>query len=123
MFYCKPEVNPEGVCREIWYGIGIVAGLKKVLYQRDLVVTALTDGVHNPGSLHPLGKAADLRIKDMTEIEAQQLMRFSKQLLEPLGFDVVFEGGKEATPVTSGAHIHIEFQPKAGEAGFIQRRA
>lgn len=122
MFYLKPEVKEEGVAREIWYGVGLVAGLKSILFQKALVVTALTDGEHMEGSLHPKGLAADLRTKDLSPLEAQQLMRWTKQLLEPLGFDVVWEGGAGATPWTTGAHIHIEFQPKAGEE-FIHRES
>lgn len=121
MLLLKPSVEETGVSREIWYAIGCAAGLKMDLFATPLTVTALTDGEHNPGSLHARGLAVDLRTHDLaTAEEAEHFYGALKFQLEPLGFDVVWEGGVGATPFTTGAHVHVEFQPKPGES-FIHR--
>jgi hypothetical protein len=112
MMRLKPEVRPEGVCREIWYAIGVAAALKG----GSCVVTSLTDGQHNPGSKHPSGNAVDFRIRDMNNDAAIAWFNALKAHLDPMGFDVCFEGGVGATPATTGAHIHCEFDPKPGES-------
>lgn len=110
------SVIHDGLVPEMHYGLGVAAALKYRLFGLNCVVTALLDGVHNPGSLHPLGRAADLRARDLREDEAILWYEAIKQELEPMGFDCVWEGGVGATPVTTGAHVHLEFQPKAGES-------
>lgn len=80
---------------------------------QDCIITAGQDGVHNPGSLHPLGLAVDIRCKQLAEDQRDRI--FAKlQRLEDYGFDVIYE--KEgATAMTTAVHYHIEFQPKLGE--------
>jgi hypothetical protein len=113
------SVNTTGTTKEIWFGLGVAAAVY-ANYGHDCTVTSLTDGQHNPGSLHAQGKAADLRTRDLEEGIAQNVFNEMKALLDPHGFDVVWEGGVGATPATTGAHIHIEFDPKRGEG--IERR-
>jgi hypothetical protein len=103
-----------GLCPEMHYALGVASALKHRLFGLDTVVTALLDGTHNPGSLHPLGKAADLRTRDLTPGDAVSWMWAIKAELEPMGFDVVPEGAGD-TLATTAAHIHIEFQLKPGE--------
>lgn len=122
MIFLKPEVKETGVSREIWFALGYAAALKDCHYNQHLTVTSLTDGVHNPGSLHPLGLAADLRTRDMEESQAESFFGDLKGALEPMGYDVVWEGGVGATPATTGAHVHVEFQPKVSEK-FFERSA
>lgn len=119
MLFLKPEVKEAGVSPEIWYAIGVASAIKQDILGQALVVTALTDGEHNPGSLHPLGLAVDLRTKDMLEDQAQLFYEEVKKSLEPLGYDIVWEG-VGATPATTQRHVHIEFQPK-GQERFINR--
>jgi hypothetical protein len=111
----KPEVNDKGVKREIWYALGVADAIKTSLCGQELVVTSLVDGAHNPGSLHGKGCAADIRIHDLTDEQSRELLARLKNSLDRFGFDVVFEGQAGATPATTGAHIHIEFDPKPGE--------
>lgn len=110
------SVIHEGLCPEMYYALGVAAGIKAEMFGINTVATALLDGVHNPGSLHPLGRAADLRTRDLTSAEATTWFETIRTELEPMGFDVVWEGGIGATPATTGAHIHLEFQPKQGES-------
>ena len=56
--------------------------------------------------------AGDLRAHDLSDQDAMSWYQATKDELEPLGFDVVWEGGVGATPATTGAHMHIEFDPK-----------
>ena len=68
----------------------------------DLVVTSVIDGKHSVGSLHYTGAAVDLRTRDLTDEQKEEI---KIQLAHVLGadYDVVLESN----------HFHIEFQPKA----------
>jgi hypothetical protein len=105
-------VQHDGLTVEMYFALGVADALKKQMFGKDLVVTSLLDGTHNPGSLHPLGKAADLRTLDLTVDERIRWHTVLKAALSPMGFDVVWEGGVGATPATTGAHIHVEYDPK-----------
>lgn len=114
MFTLKPGVTSDDVCREVWYAIGVSQEVYAT-FGATLTVTSLTDGKHNCGSLHPSGKAVDLRVINLSEDERLKAFDIIKKKLEPLGFDVCWEGGVGATPATTGSHIHCEFDPKQGE--------
>jgi hypothetical protein len=66
-----------------------------------MTVTAVCDSAHSPGSLHYVGLAADLRIRD---IPPETVAKIRERLAAALGpdFDVLLEAD----------HIHVEFQPK-----------
>ncbi len=106
------SVVHEGLTPEMFYALGVATALKQKLFDLNCVVTSLLDGHHNDGSLHPLGRAADLRTNDLTVGERQAWFDALQSELAPVGFDVVWEGGVGATPATTGAHIHIEADPK-----------
>lgn len=114
------SVRTEGTTRELWFALGVAERVFGALGY-DCIVTSLTDGTHKAGSLHSLGKATDLRTKHITKPETVSLVfERLKTALRPYGFDVVPEGGvagaaDQTTALTTGAHIHIEFDPKAGE--------
>jgi len=105
----------KGLAPEMFYALGVASCLKHRMYGINTIVTALLDGKHNPGSLHPLGRAADLRAKDLKDSQAISWFDAVRAQLEPMGFDCVWEGGTGATPATTGSHLHIEFDPKEGE--------
>lgn len=101
---------------QISYQIGYALGQADLIYRRhgfSLIITSLIDGAHNPGSLHSRGMAADLRTININQ-DTTRLAIYEdiKTELTPLGFDVIWEGGVGATPMTTGAHIHIEYDPK-----------
>ena len=110
------SVITQGLSQEMFYALGVASALKQELFGLNTVITSLLDGIHNTGSLHPKGFAGDLRTIDLTIVERQTWFDKVKAQLEPQGYDVVWEGGVGATPATTGAHIHVEFQPKTGEA-------
>ena len=86
-------VRPEIVAAMIV--VGLVAG-------RDIVITSVTEGKHSRGSLHYIGHAFDIRIRDIKNPEDidSLVMTIREHLTDE--FDVVLEA----------THIHVEFQPK-----------
>lgn len=100
-----------GLCPEMYYALGVAAGLHKKLFNTNCVITSLLDGHHNDGSLHPGGKACDLRTSDLTLGERESWYDAVKDELTPLGFDVVLET-IGSTPETTQVHMHIEYDPK-----------
>lgn len=110
----------QGLKPEMYFALGVASALKLKMFGINCVVTSLLDGEHNPGSLHPKGLAADLRTLGLTIEERQAWFDAVKAELEPVGYDVVWEGGIGATPMTTGAHIHIEFDPKERQFWHIQ---
>lgn len=74
----------------------------------EMTVTACKDGVHKPSSLHYVGKAADIRTKDLPDHTTKVgLISRVKQRLTA-DFDLVFEYEGEANE-----HLHIEYDPKS----------
>ncbi len=111
----KKTVSAKSASFEIGYAIGIAESVYSEVGSV-LVVTSLNDSKHSSGSLHYTGRAVDLRTKHLQPGVLQGIRRdtvpavFAKlrERLEPLGFDVVLESD----------HIHVEFDPKAGESVF-----
>jgi len=68
---------------------------------RDAIITFATNGTHKKNSLHYTGNAIDLRTRDLSP---KQFNDVSRNLSRNLGknYDVVREGD----------HIHVEYQPK-----------
>ena len=105
-------VDYSGLDPLMYFALGVAAALKRQMFGKDCVVTSLLDGTHNPGSLHPKGRAADLRTIDLSNDERVQWFTALGAALRPMGFDVVWEGCPSATPATTWAHVHIEYDPK-----------
>jgi hypothetical protein len=90
-------------------------GVATVAFQRygqDCVITSGVDGQHNSGSLHPLGKAVDLRSRLLEQETLSSILREIGSVLGPMGFDIVAEREHD-TGATTGAHIHIEYDPRS----------
>jgi len=98
----KAGVNPEGVAREIWYALGFVDALSHILAGGEVTATSLNDGQHNPGSLHPQGRAADFRTREESPDVQSAIYAMLREWLGPIGFDVVLEDD----------HLHVEWDPK-----------
>ena len=67
---------------------------------RDPIVTSGTEGDHMAGSLHYVGKAIDLRSRDLTSMQVVQLLGSLRAWLGE-DFDVIDEVN----------HIHVEYDP------------
>lgn len=65
-------------------------------------VTSANDSKHGPGSLHPKGRALDLRTRDLTDAQITALADALKTRLGE-SWDVVIEHDPP--------HLHIEFDP------------
>jgi hypothetical protein len=108
----KAGCQAEGVKREVWFALGVMAAVHWRMFQRVLVATSLTDGAHGPKSLHAAGWAVDVRTRDMSDAEKRAFHAACAELLDGHGFDLVCEG----PPWNArAAHEHCEFDPKAGE--------
>lgn len=106
----KRGVTTGGTEPQIYYAIGIAEMVYRYLFNKDLVVTSLTDShADRPRSLHNQGLAVDLRTRDLTAVQVGTVTLELKRFLEPLGYDVVPEPD----------HIHIEFDPKTGEEWIV----
>lgn len=68
-------------------------------------------------SLHPMGKAMDIRSRDMTR---DQEFAFAQELQARLGedFEVIIEGDFALKPKYRNRprHVHVEYQPKGCHA-------
>lgn len=101
----------DGLQPEMYFALGVACALRQDLFKMNCVITSLLDGEHNPGSLHPKGYAADLRTLDLTPEQRQSFITSLREELEPLGFQIVWEGAPGATAATTAAHLHVEFDP------------
>lgn len=81
-----------------------LAVLHKVLFGIDLVVTSGKDAIHAASSLHPQGKALDLRIRDL-DADAQLMFLLVILYAAPANDVSVFD--ERALP--GAPHIHIEY--------------
>lgn len=119
----KRGVNTKAVQPCIWWALGFADRLHQQLFSRPSVVTSLNDGQHSENSKHYKGEACDLRVKDLAPAEAARFYQFLKMALDPLGFDVVIEGGNPGetmTTFTNGEHVHIEWDFKPGDTPFLE---
>ena len=117
----EPGVNSDGLHDQMWRALGGAEALYRLLADgKDCHVTALLNGRHNPGSLHPKGMAADLSVHNLSLAEHLAIVAALHAMLFPQGYDVVDEK-PNATAATTGAHIHIEFDPKPGRDQFVRR--
>ncbi len=96
----KEGVNPTGLKPEIMLAIQC-ACMVYHKYGYDLTLTSICDGEHSAGSLHYVGLAVDLRIKNITHEPMRR--EIFEEIRDNLGanYDVILES----------THIHIEYQP------------
>jgi hypothetical protein len=101
-----------GLSSEMYFAIGL-ADAAYADEGLECVITAGLDGSHNTGSLHPEGKAVDIRNQQCSEIQLGRIA-LKLQRLNKYGFDVVNERVGD-TEKTTASHFHIEYQPKEDE--------
>ena len=75
-----------------------------------LTVTSGRGGAHSLRSFHFLGLAADLRTRDLTEVQKKETVAALKARLGD-NFDVVLETD----------HLHVEYQPEGKRAYSVEQ--
>lgn len=91
-----------GIKPELLLGLNIIDSTCSRLYNHDITITSVVDGLHSSNSLHYVGQAADIRIRDFAgHLDLEIVTNVLASAVGPL-FDVVLEKD----------HIHIEYQPK-----------
>jgi len=101
----------------LWMARETVRTIYADVFERDLVITSAMRPQRPGGSsLHPKGRAMDIRTRDLQVSEIQFL---ADAVREALGedFDVVIEGrGGVGRYRNRPDHIHIEYDPKGRHA-------
>lgn len=100
MLQIKKGVSVSGMRPEILLAL-LIAHAIYLSFGFKLTLTAGRDGLHKKGSLHYVGLAVDVRIKNLPEKIIPKIIAKLKAALGP-EYDVVLHS----------LHIHIEFQPK-----------
>ena len=87
--------------REITAGLITFDDISKSMFDIETVITCGIEGLHSKYSLHPLGRAVDLRI---WAYDSAQLDALVNEVRERLGkdYDIVIEKD----------HVHMEYDPK-----------
>lgn len=96
----KPGVTLRGVLPEMILGLIIVDSVMWRQFNVDPVITSITDGKHKSGSMHYLGRGADMRIWGI-EDKLESVVPALKYALGE-NYDVVQEKD----------HIHLEYDPE-----------
>lgn len=104
----KAFVTKQGVKAPIWFACGVCTVLFASI-QQEFVITSLRDYAVGrvKNSLHPSGRAVDVKATHLTLTQQQYILRELKKILDPFGFDVILHGAP--------LHFHIEFDPKPAE--------
>ena len=97
----KDGVMLTGLRPEMAVALLCVADVYRTVVDRAPVVTSALDCKHSRTSLHYVGQAIDLRIRDLPQTVHQSLTDAIRKALSA-EFDVVLEH----------THIHVEYQPK-----------
>jgi len=101
----KHGVSLVGLHPQMYYALGVVRAVWMAWGRGELVVTSTLGGEHCLRSLHPDGRAVDIRTRDFPAEMAAAMAYRCKNLLSYLGFDVVLELD----------HLHIEYDPLPSE--------
>lgn len=97
----KTGVNFSNMHEKIWAAVPKMSAVFERV-KKPLVITSGRDGKHMAGSLHYVGRAVDLRSRDLgtDAIKVAVLNDLKKEL--GADYDVLFEGD----------HYHVEYDPK-----------
>jgi hypothetical protein len=101
----KHGASLDGLHPQMYYALGVVRVVWLVWGRGEPVITCTTGGEHCQRSLHPNGRAVDIRTRDLSAEMAVAMAYRCKNLLAYLGFDVVLELD----------HLHIEYDPQPSE--------
>ena len=102
--YFKEGVIFNGASSFLFEGLGRVAPAFAQYGQ--CTVTSILDGAHKSGSLHYLGRAADLRSHHIPRQRIDEFTRLLRNILGP-DWDILLEKFNQEQE-----HFHVEFDPK-----------
>ena len=105
----KEGVSIRGLQPQLFHAWNVAEELYEQ-YDADCWLTAGVDGRHGHGSLHYVGYAIDLRIRNLsagTGIDAEVTTKAGI-----LKVEIQKQLGSEYDVVLESNHFHIEFQPK-----------
>jgi len=100
----EDSVVVDGLVPQFRSFLGFLAAVFQTLFGFSMVITSGLDGVHAYNSLHKVGRAVDIRTKDLTPVEQVVLMCI-----------VAYLSGKTAIAafdernVAPGQHLHLEW--------------
>lgn len=97
-----PGVDPAGIQPELLLALQIAEPIWRRFGAEELWVTSIRDGQHKTGSFHYVGKAVDLRVKNLP-LGTWESVRAALQAAVGPQYDVLLED--------SPPHIHIEHDP------------
>src|SRR5574342_91634 len=97
----KPGVLFEDIHSRIIDALPIIDAIC-VKHGIPFVITAARDGVHKANSLHYVGRAIDIRTRDLPPLSRPEF-HFDIQTALGSDYDVVLE--------TKSPHVHVEFDP------------
>ncbi len=103
----KEGVSLNELKPQLVLALMVLLQIYELNFAAQLVITHVNDGEHMEDSYHYEGRAFDARTRGTGR--ATQIAQDAKDILGPLGFDVVLEdlGGPNE-------HLHIELDRRAG---------
>ena len=96
----KKGVNPSQIKPEINLAIMVALSIWNRQNEPVLTITSIADSKHGPASLHYVGYAIDIRIRELHSNPKELTDVLRDSLVSD--YDVILEGD----------HIHVEYQPK-----------
>jgi hypothetical protein len=100
----SPQVVMDGVSPPLVSFIAHLGLWHSVTFGKPLVITSGKDAVHSASSLHGIGKAVDVRIKDLVP-DAQMLFLAVLAYCAPENHIAVFD----ERALAGQEHIHLEY--------------
>ena len=106
----KEGVSIRGLQPQAFHAWYVAGEVYAELYNADCYLTGGVDGKHGHGSLHYVGLAIDLRIRNLVTPDAITDMTIDKAVV--IQAELKTRLGVEYDVVLESNHFHIEFQPK-----------
>ena len=110
MIKFKEGVRVGGIQAVTITALGLIDDYWGDVFDKDLMITSVTDGKHMEGSLHYKGLAADIRTWRNTSG-----LQMTKGQKAEIAYDLRSILGDDWDVVVESSHIHIEYDKKGSE--------